>query len=77
MITTFKFVNTAIVPMAASFFTISNFSDLFTAGGLLDDISIVLVYYALIHQLGYLIDPIHIIKQCRRCCMFKVTHRDG
>ena len=57
MITIFKFINTAIVPMATSFFAISNFTDLFTAGGLLDEISIVLTYYALIHQLGYLIDP--------------------
>jgi hypothetical protein len=35
--------------MGTSFFAISNFTDLFTAGGLLDEISIVLTYYALIH----------------------------
>lgn len=72
VITIFKFINTAIVPMVTSFFAISNFTDLFTAGGLLDEISIVLTYYALIHQLGYLIDPMYIFKSCRKCCMFKV-----
>ena len=49
VISIFKFVNTAIVPMAASFFGVSNFEAQFTAGGLVDDISAVLVYYALIH----------------------------
>lgn len=47
------------------------------AGGLIDDISVVLVYYAIIHQLYYLIDPYNIFKRCRICCMFKVTHKDG
>lgn len=48
VITVFKFVNTAIAPMAASFFAVSNLNAQFEAGGLLDDISAVLIYYALI-----------------------------
>lgn len=49
VITFFKFVNTAITPMAASFFTVSNYKSQFEAGGLIDDMSAVLIYYALIH----------------------------
>lgn len=76
VITTFKFFNTAVVTWVASFFSLSNFSDQFRAGGLIDDISAVLVYYALIHQIWYMIDPISIIKAIMKncCCMFRVTH---
>ena len=63
--------------MAASMFGIQSFLDVYTAGGLLDDISIILVYYALINQMYYFLDPLYILKSCRRSCSFKVTHRDG
>lgn len=58
-------------------FGVQSFMDLFTAGGLIDDVSAVLVYYAIFHQLYYIIDPINIFRKCRRTCMFKITHRDG
>lgn len=78
VISVFKFINSAIVPMGASFFGVTNFEAQFTAGGLVDDISAVFVYYALIHQLFYLIDPLYLFKQCRKCCLFKVTQKsDG
>ena len=65
VITVFKFLNSAIVPMAASFFAVTNLNAQFEAGGLLDDISAVLIYYAIIQQLWYMIDPWHLIKICR------------
>jgi hypothetical protein len=76
VITTFKFFNTAVVTWVASFFSLSNFSDQFRAGGLIDDISAILVYYGLIHQIWYMIDPVSIIKAIMKncCCMFRVTH---
>ena len=49
VITVFKFVNSAIAPMAASFFTLADFNNQLRAGGLLDDVSIVVLYYALVH----------------------------
>ena len=66
VMTVFKFINSAIVPMAAAFFSVATFPDQFTAGGLLDDIAIILIYYALIHQLWYLIDPKSLLKWFRK-----------
>jgi hypothetical protein len=74
--TSFKFLNTAVVTWLASFYSLGNFSDQFRAGGLVDDISAVLVYYAVLHQIWYMIDPLNILKMCIKtaCCMFRVTH---
>lgn len=78
VITTFKFFNTAVVTWVASFFSLGNFSDQFRAGGMIDDISAALIYYAVLHQLWYVIDPVSILKAClKSACLFKVTHQDG
>lgn len=45
---------------------------------MIDDISATLIYYAVLHQLWYLIDPLNILKSCQKtACLFKVTHQDG